>query len=108
MKLTIRARHIDLDPELRDQIRRKLAFALGRVAGAIRQVDVTIADINGPRGGLDKLARIQIRGSGWPPIIIEDLGYEPLSAVSVAVERAARAVVRRIARRRDLGAPLVA
>ena len=35
MKLTIRARHLDLAPALRDQIHRRLHFALGRLAAEI-------------------------------------------------------------------------
>ena len=36
-------------------------FALDRFAGAIREVDVRLADLNGPRGGVDKLCRVQLR-----------------------------------------------
>jgi putative sigma-54 modulation protein len=100
MKLTIRARHLDLGPELRDQLQRRLDFALGRLATAIRAVNVSIVDINGPKGGADKQCRLHVRGPSLRPIVIEHVGTDVLSTVSIAAERTGRAVARSLARRR--------
>ncbi len=100
MKLTIRARHLDLSPELRDQLQRRLDFALGRLATAIRAVDVTIVDINGPKGGADKRCRIHVRGPSLGTITIDHVGADVLSTASLAADRAGRAVARSLARRR--------
>lgn len=100
MKLTIRARHVDLTAELREQMHRRLHFALGRLAPAIRAVDVSIVDINGPRGGADKHCRVRVRGRSLPVIVIEHVGSDVLSTVSLVAERAERAVVRALSRRR--------
>ena len=95
-----RTRHFELSPALRDQLHRRLTFALGRLAASIRAVEVTIVDTNGPRGGADKLLRIRVRGASLPSIVIEQVGTDILSTVSLAAERAERAVVRSMARRR--------
>ncbi len=108
MKLTIRARHLDLSPELRDQIHRRLHFALGRLAGEIDAVDVTISDLNGPKGGADKQCRVRIRGRSLGAIVIEHVGSEILPVLSLAADRAERAVVRALARRRRFGPALTA
>ena len=105
MKLTIRARHLELSPELRAQLQRRLNFALGRLATAIRAVDVTIVDTNGPRGGEDKQCRIQVRGPAMNEIVIEHVGTDVLSTVSLAAERAGRAVARSLGRRRGFATP---
>ena len=102
MKLTIRARHVEIDPELRAQLQRRLDFALGRLANAIRAIDVTIVDTNGPKGGEDKQCRIRIRGPSLNEIVIEHVGADVLATVSIAAERAGRAVARSLARRRGL------
>jgi len=107
MKLTIRARHLALSPELRDHLQRRLDFALGRLATAIRAVDVTLVDTNGPKGGADKQCRIHVRGPSLREIVIEHVGTDVLSTVSVAAERAGRAVARSLARRRTF-APVLA
>ena len=100
MKLSIRSRHFDLTPELHDQITRRVHFALSRLDGSIESVDITIADVNGPRGGADKQCRIRVRGRALKTIVIEHLGLDSLATVSLALDRAARAVLRRVARRR--------
>jgi putative sigma-54 modulation protein len=105
MKLAIHARHLDLSPEVRDQLQRRLHVALGRLATSIHAVDVTIVDINGPKGGADKQCRIQVRGPSLREIVIEHVGTDVLSTVSLAAERTGRAVARALVRRRTF-APL--
>ena len=71
MKIVIRAHQVDLTPELRDHVRRRLEFALGRLGPAVRAVQVTLADVNGPRGGVDKQCRMRIAGDQLPALVIE-------------------------------------
>ena len=108
MQLTIRIRHLNVSPELRAELDRRLHFALGRLAGAIRSVDVTFADLNGPKGGADKHCRVRIRGRSLGTIVIEHVGTEILPVMSVAADRAERAVVRALARSRRFGPALAA
>ncbi|MCX5743322.1 MAG: HPF/RaiA family ribosome-associated protein [Proteobacteria bacterium] len=106
MKLTIRTRHLDLGPELRDLLHRRLDFALGRLTTALHTVEVTIVDINGPKGGADKQCRIHVRGPALRTIVIEHVGTDVLATVSLAAERAAHAVTRSLARRRTFAPAL--
>jgi hypothetical protein len=101
MKLTIRTRHLLLTPETHDEIRQRIYLAFGRISPWIRTVDVTLADINGPRGGADKQCRLRIRGRGMTGIVIEHVGFDALATVSAAAERAEQAVHRKVARRRS-------
>lgn len=100
MKLTIRTHHLDLGSELRDELQRRLTLALGRLTTAIRTVEVTITDINGPKGGADKRCRIQVRGPRLRDVVVEQVGLDVLGTVVTAVERAGYAVTRSVARRR--------
>jgi putative sigma-54 modulation protein len=43
------------------QIQKVYELALNRFAHTIRDVEVWCTDINGPRGGIDKLCRVQLR-----------------------------------------------
>ncbi len=108
MNITIRTRHLELTPEMHDQVRDRIAAALDRLATSIQAVDVTITDINGPRGGLDKHCRIRVRGPSLRTVVIEHLGADTLAVTSVAAERAEQAVIRGMARggRRRLGSVL--
>ena len=80
-----------------DMARTRLAFALGRFAGRVRSVSVHLADVNGPRGGLDKKCLIAVRLERSPRVIvIEDVDTDRAVVVSRAAERTARAVARAI------------
>ena len=106
MKITIRARKLELSDAVRDQMIRRTRFALARLSLAVRAVEITLADVNGPRGGADKLCRVRVRGPRLRPIVIEQAGADPLATVSEAVDRAARTTLRELDRRRLFTAPL--
>jgi hypothetical protein len=55
----------------RAYLRRKLGMKLGKFARAIECVSVRITDVNGPRGGIDKVCRIKVVLSGLPSVVIE-------------------------------------
>ena len=101
MKLTIRSRHVLLTPALRDLIQRRLELAFSRIALEIRSVHCTITDINGPRGGPDKQVRLRVRARSLGGLVVEHLGSDPLVTVSLAADRAERALLRSLARRRS-------
>lgn len=98
MNVDLRARGVRLDTRLRDVIDRKLRFGLARFDRAIGRVSVTIADVNGPKGGEDKLCRVRLVTAAGPPIVIEEVDSVTERAVGAAVDRAARNVARRLHR----------
>lgn len=107
MKLTIRTRHLLVTPATQDEIRRRIYAAFGRITPWIRTVDLTLTDINGPKGGADKQCRLRIRGRGMSGIVVEHVGIDTLATVSSAAERAEQVVLRKVARRRSF-APVLA
>ncbi len=50
-----------LSPSLAPFARRRLEFALARFDARVRSLTVRVADLNGPRGGLDKRCLVAIR-----------------------------------------------
>ena len=100
MKLVLRSRHVVLTPTLRDQILRRIELAFARISSEIHAVNCTISDVNGPRGGPDKLVSLRVRGA-FGGLIVEHTGTDAATAVSLAADRAERALLRSIARRRS-------
>ena len=100
MRLRIRLRSPVADTvELRAFIERHLRFAFGRVAPAIRDLTVRLADTNGPRGGVDKLCLVSVRlVTGGPDIVVSEVDASLPTAVVRAVDRSSRAVTRALAR----------
>jgi len=84
-------------PAAMELARTRLEFALGRFSGRVRSLHVTLKDLNGPRGGLDKHCRIAIRLERQGRlIVVEDVDADPEVAIGRAAERATRAVTRAI------------
>ncbi len=100
MQMIIRNEQGTLDPSTRTRAERRLGFALGRFANRIRTVRLVLTDQNGPRGGLDKLCTVQVRGAGWS-VHIEDVDADAGVAVDRAADRAGRSVARKLDRLRD-------
>lgn len=106
MKLALRIRHVDLSPQTREKIIERVSLALARISPWLRRVDISVSDINGPKGGADKQCRLRIRGRGIPSVVIEHVGMDTLSTIGVAAERAEQVIVRKMARRRTFAPQL--
>ncbi|HQX83273.1 MAG TPA: hypothetical protein PKW63_16020 [Vicinamibacterales bacterium] len=75
--------------------KRRFEFALGRFSGRVHSVTVRVADINGPRGGVDQRCRVTVQlQSPKRAIVIEDLDADAAVAIDRVADRAARTVAR--------------
>ena len=98
MQIEIQSYDFSLTDALRDHIERRLRFTLARVANRIRRITVQLFDINGPRGGIDKCCRIQVRLNGLDGVVIEDTEANVYLAIDRATGRIGRNLMRRLAR----------
>jgi len=96
----IRPRGIELAPDDRTYIRRKLGMKLGKFATSIERVSVRVEDLNGPRGGIDHACRIKVVLSGLPSVMYEKRGASLEAAVDGALAGVERVVRKSLRRRR--------
>ena len=101
MKILIRGR-IRVSAAVRAYVERRLQFSLGRFSRRVERAMVHLADVNGPRGGEDKVCRIEVRLRPTGNVFVEESGCAILAAVAGAAERVGRAVSRAVERRRDI------
>jgi putative sigma-54 modulation protein len=101
MRLAIQATGFQLTQALRTHTELRVATALGWASEHMRQLSVSLSDINGPRGGADKRCRIQVVLGSGREVIVEDVESDLYVAINRASERAGRAIVRQIQRSRD-------
>jgi len=101
MRINIQTSGFKLTDGLREHTERRLQFALSWAVHDVRKVVVRLSDINGPRGGNDKRCYIQIPLPQKPDVIIEDTESDLYVAIDRAVDRAERAVARRLERLRE-------
>jgi putative sigma-54 modulation protein len=96
MKMRLAAHGIELSGGLKDYIRRRVHFSLGRFAGRIRSLSIRLADINGPRGGVDKRCDIRVDVGLREQVIVCERQANLHAAVAFAMERTERAVERKL------------
>lgn len=89
-----------LSPEDREMVRTKLTRRLTKFASAIERVSVRIADVNGPKGGVDHRCVIKVVLRGLPSVVVERTDAALQLAVDAAVRATGMSVHRAIRRRR--------
>ncbi len=87
MKLSIRTRDIELTDSLREDVTRRLDFALDTFEDHIEEALVYVIDLNGPKGGVDKLCQITVRARGIGELVVRETGKTLHSAMNRAGRR---------------------
>lgn len=95
----IRVFGVDLSQEERARIRHGLGAKLGKYDTSIERVTVRVLDVNGPRGGVDKLCRIKVVLSDLPSVVFESQALTLKAAINGALSGTERAVRRSVQRR---------
>ena len=101
MHMTIQTNGFQMTSALRAYTEQRLATALGWARHHMRRLAVSLSDINGPRGGVDKRCRIQVQLGGGREVIVDDVDANLYAAIDRAVDRADRAVVKKVERTRQ-------
>lgn len=109
MRIDLQCEGFEAPSKLREYIARRMRFAIGRFRDQIRWARVKVADVNGPRGGVDKRCVVQLRLRHCPDVVFSITEVEAHSAVDRAADRVARVLVQRLGRQRrferDAGMP---
>lgn len=102
MQVFISAKHFKVSEPIREHVNRRLEFALDRFQDEIERIDVSLADLNGPKGGLDKECRMVAKLRSDGTVVIEDQDVDFYAVIDRAADRLGHAVYRALDRRRDL------
>lgn len=103
----VRTIGVTLAPADRFYIRRKLGMKLGKFAPDIERVSVRVEDVNGPRGGIDKLCRVKVVLSGLPSVVVEKQEHATHAAIDGAIDATERNVRKALGKRRTPSRPRV-
>ena len=101
MHIAVSDRSGAMTPALRELAERRLLFALSRFAAKVQRVTVTVADANGPRGGVDKSCRITVKLRRIPQVLVTDVEADLAKCISRAADRVGRAVARAVQRQQQ-------
>jgi hypothetical protein len=72
----------------------RLRFVMRRLTWLVPRATVQIADVNGPRGGVDKRCRIQLSTDAHGTVVVTSVARDARAALDSALARAARALTR--------------
>ena len=100
MKLSIKFRKVAANGDLIDYVNRRISFAFSRTKHAIHSTEVTISDINGPKGGIDKECLVVIKPVGMTRIVISERRANLQQAIDRCITRANQNLTRKIKRNR--------
>lgn len=98
MRLEQTGRGFELTEAIRTYVGRRVHFALDRFSTRIPRVTVRLSDVNGPRGGVDKQCRIQVRLDGHGPLVVTGFAEDLYPAIDSACSRMGRVVARSLDR----------
>lgn len=101
MNIQIRSIGIPASEALSAHVERRLAFALSRFAHRLDRVLVRFSDLNGPKGGSDKVCQVDFTLKGLAPESVEAQDADLYSAVDLAAAKAGRRVARLVERNQN-------
>lgn len=101
MKLDVRSVNFSLTEPISHYIDQKLAASVGRFFDRIRVVTIHLQNQAGPRGGADHRCQVCIQLVNGAQFCVRDEEPDLYNAISVALSRSKRALIRRVERKRD-------
>jgi hypothetical protein len=105
--LRIRATGVALTAEIEKRTRTVLSRRLSRFGTQIQRIDVRLKDVNGPRGGADTVARIQVKVVGRPSVFVEERAldaHRALARAAASLSQAMDSAIGKLGRRAPAGA----
>jgi ribosome hibernation promoting factor len=104
----ITGNNISISASLKTYTERRLRSVVGKAFKALKEAEVRLTDVNGPRGGVDKECAIRVQLHRKGVVFVRATGEDAYATVDKAVSRLKLAVVRRIDRSRSIRRSLFA
>jgi ribosome-associated translation inhibitor RaiA len=101
MLILVHGHGFNLDSELRDDVEDKIEASFARFSSRIGKVHAYLADLNGPKKGIDKSIRLVIDVEREPVIVIEEKGEDWIALLESIADRASQSLARQIKRSRS-------
>lgn len=99
MKFSINFRHTEGSSEVIDYIDRRLSFSFSRIRHKVENIAISLADINSPKGGIDKRCHIIVKAVGLNQLIVVDKRTNLYEAIDSCIDRASLYIKRKLARK---------
>lgn len=94
MNVLIESSRSGESPNWRPMAEQRVRSVLRRLQGQVQQARVSLRDINGPKGGVDKECQITLTTDGHGTLVIVSKGEHVHGALNHALQRAAHVLAR--------------
>jgi ribosomal subunit interface protein len=101
MRMQLQSHNVQLSDALHEYAARRISFAFDRIADRVRDVVVRLTNVNGPRGGDDKLCQVQVHLASGGSLVLQDRDASAYRAIDRSIARVKRIVKDEIRRKRD-------
>lgn len=98
MKIAINDKQKLLSSVAIQRAEKKVLTAFSKFGINVKELELTVQDINGPKGGIDKKCRIHVKLRKANDILVNVMDVSLSRAISGAIVRSARSVARHIGR----------
>ena len=103
MKVLMRGVHLQLTDSLRDYATRHLVDPIAKfIDDEASEVDISLVDINGTKGGVDQECRVTVRMPGFSGIHITETAETMFQAIDSVRDRLENTIKRTVEKRRDV------
>ena len=92
---------IKSDVEANERLEQKIRSRLRRFEQRLSHVELHVSDVNGSKGGADKRVSLEARPNGHPPVAVHADAQRVEDAVTVAADKAARALEHALGKQAD-------
>ena len=98
MKIQINPGDVETSEAIDQRIRDEVEKALRHFAEQVTRVEVHLHDENGPKAGLDKRCKLEVRLAGHDPMMVEHDARDLYEAIHQAADKLERAVRHKLER----------
>ncbi|MFZ5829985.1 MAG: HPF/RaiA family ribosome-associated protein [Planctomycetota bacterium] len=101
MQLEIRRQNVRLDDTMVEHIEKQMGVALNNFESWLRDVQVSLEDVNGPKGGVDKQCRVLVNLRSGKMLKVEDTAEDWTTVVNRTADRVGHVVAKEVGKRRE-------
>lgn len=96
MQLIIQSSNVELNAIAKQNIKKRARRIFSRIEDKVDSILINIQDINGPKGGLDKLCKVVIKSSIVPSVVVSNKKRQAAAAIDLALNKACFNLLKKI------------
>lgn len=102
MEIHVNSHRVALPAHASADIARRVRFVFDRLAPSVARLHITLKDVNGPKGGRDKVCVVRAELAGGGQVVVQDRSARMRRALGRGLRRAKSIITEQVRRRRDM------